>query len=150
MANKIQDVINKKLKGETQKNALDFIAHIETAKFTVNQNDPNDESGWNVPGLCFIVILDNDDFLAPWTVWLSVENLGEKLANPVEEDLKNFAWNNVSPCGSCGGTCTPGTSTTIFGKVFENVCNHNLMLTNPDAEAVGYMKKIVDIKEQEQ
>ena len=153
MANKrIEDVIQKVLTGDAQKNALDFIAHLragdEPEKFTIVMNDENDESGWSATHLGFIVITGSDDFPGPWTMWLEANNLGESGA-PVDEDVKEFAWTHVSPCGSCGGTCSPGTSTKVFGKGFENVCQHNLMFTNPDAEAVAYMKKIVDIKKSE-
>ena len=148
MANKkIEDIINKLLTGDAQKNALDLVAHLQAAGFTITQNDANDESGWAVADLGFIVIMGTDEFPGPWSMWLSAENLGEKLTTP-DESLKQFAWANVAPCGSCGGTCTPGTRTTIFGKVFENPCQHNLMFTNPDAETVAGMKKNRGYKEE--
>ena len=52
----------------------------------------------------------------------------------------------MSPCGNCGKNCTPATNTKVFGKDFENTCQSNLLLVNPSAEMVGYMKKLVDIK----
>ena len=147
---RIEDVINNVLKGDPQKNALDFIAHLradeKSGDFSIEMHDEKDESGWSVSNLGFIVINGSDDFPGPWTMWLEVNNIGEHSEAPVDEHIKEFAWAHVSPCGSCGGDCSPGTSTKVFGRGFENVCQHNLMFVNPDADAVGRMKAIIDIK----
>ena len=146
---KIEDVMKNVLKGEAQENALNFISHVrklnESGVFPINMNDENDESGWNVDGLGFIVVTGGEDFPGPWAMWLMAENIGEHTQN-TEDDIKEFAWSHVSPCGSCGGDCSPGTTTKVFGKTFENVCQHNLMFVNPDSEAVRNMKRIADIK----
>jgi len=149
MSKKIEDVINDVLKGDTQKNALDLITHLRTCDFSIVMHDEKDESGWNVENLGFIVITGSDDFPGPWTMWLGADNIGEYSEFSIDEHIKEFAWSHVSPCGSCGGKCSPGTKTKVFGKDFENTCQSNLMFVNPDAEAVAYMKKIFDIKKSE-
>ena len=146
MPKQIEDVIRSTLKGDTQQNALDLVAHLCASGQPIIMHDEKNESGWNAPDLGFILITGTDDFPGPWTMWLGAENLGENAPIPVDEHIKEFAWAHVSPCGSCGGKCTPGTRTTVFGKVFDNVCQHNLMFTNPNVEAVESMKKIVDIR----
>ena len=151
MSNKqIEDAINNTLKGNAQKNALDLIAHIRASEasgtFTINIHDEKDESGWNVSNLGFIIITGSDDFPGPWTMWIGADNLGEHAEPTTDEHIKEFAWAHVSPCGSCGGECSPGTRTVVFGKTFENVCQHNLIFANPDADAVANLKKIIDIR----
>ena len=146
MAKKIEDIIKSTLNGDAQKNALELIAHITANDFTITMNDENDESGWVVPNLGFIMINGSEEFPGPWTMWMEVNNIGEHSELPIDEHIKEFAWANIAPCGSCGGDCSPGITSTIFGKVFENTCQSNLMFTNPDAEAVDRIKKIVDIR----
>jgi len=79
-------------------------------------------------------------------MWFGENNIGEHSEIPIDEYIKEFAWKHVSPCGNYGKECTPATNTKVFGKVFENTCQSNLLLVNPDAEAVKCMKKLVDIK----
>ena len=146
MAKKIEDIIKSTLTGDTQNNALELIAYLRASDFVIEMHDEKDESGWNVPNLGFIVMIGSEDFPGPWTMWMPVNNIGESAEIPIDEHLKEFAWAHVSPCGSCGGDCSPGTTTKIFGKDFENVCQHNLMFNNPNAEAVDGMKKIIDVK----
>jgi len=145
----IECYISEVLNGDARENALKLVAHIrvgeEAGKSSIVMNDEKDESGWNVPGIGFIVITGSDDFPGPWTMWMGVDNLGEGVTTPVDESLKELAWSYVSPCGSCGGSCTPGARTTIFGRVFENTCQSNLMFTNPDAGVVEGMIKIIDM-----
>ena len=146
----IEEIINNVLSGDAQKNALDLVAHLKTGEgsesFPINMHDEKDESGWHVSNLGFMVINGSGEFPGPWTMWVSADNMGGHWEHPIDGHIKEFAWAHVSPCGSCGGKCSPGTSTRVFGKVFENVCQHNLMFTNPDAEAVAAMKKILDIR----
>jgi len=116
MSKKIEDFINSVLSSEAQKNALELITHIQAkGKFPIKQHDEKDESGWNVDGLGFIVILSSADFPAPWTMWLGADKLGENAPNPIDESVKEFAWAHVSPCGSCGGNCTSGKQNTNAG-----------------------------------
>jgi len=144
---RIEDVISSVLTGDTQKNALEFIAHIraigDAENFSITAHD---ESGFVISNMGYMMVNGSDDFPGPWTIWVEANNLGEHSKTPADENIKEFAWSHVSPCGSCGGKCSPGTSTKIFGKVFENVCQNYLMFTNPNTDAVDYMKKIADIR----
>ena len=143
---KIEDRIRATLKGDAQKNALELVAHIRSidgsGQFTISQHDEKDESGWVASNLGFIVITGTDDFPGPWSMWIGANNISDDQAS---DCLKEFAWKHVSPCGSCGGDCSSGMSTKIFGKDFEKTCQANLMFTNPEAEAIEGMKKIIDV-----
>ena len=148
---KIENVVSAVLTGDAQKNAAGLIAHMRACGevFGVTQNDEKDETGWAVENLGFIFINGGEDFPGPWTMWLNADNLGAGTKLPVDDSLKEFAWAHVSPCGSCGGSCSPGVSAKVFGRDFENTCQTNLMFVNPGAEAIGHMKKIIDIKKEE-
>ena len=147
---RIEDVIYDFLKGDAQKNALDFITHLRTGEksedFSIDMHDEKDESGWSVSNLGFIIVNGSDEFPGPWTMWVSVNNIGEHSESTIPDHVKEFAWAHVSPCGSCGGDCSPGTDTKVFGRDFKNVCQHNLMFVNPDSAAVACMKEIIDIR----
>jgi len=150
MPKKVEELISEKLTGDTQKNALDFITHVRTYDdvFTISMCG-DEESMWNgceVSNLGYIVVNGSDDFPGPWTMWFGVDNIGEYAETPIDECIKEFAWTHVSPCGNCGKGCTPATSTKVFGKDFENTCQSNLLLVNPNADAVECMKKLVDIR----
>jgi len=145
----IEDAINDVLSGETRKNALELISFLRAAdnaeRFVMKMYD---DSGCEVSNLGFIVIGGSDDFPDPWTMWIDADNLGGHLQGQefVDERIKEFAWAHVAPCGSCGGQCSPGTTANVFGRQFENTCRSQLMFTNPDADAVECMKKIIGIK----
>ena len=145
----IEDVINNVLTGDTHNNAMELIAHLrvgeKNGKYLITMHNEKEESGWNVANLGFIIINGSDDFPGPWTMWVGAGNISEHAEFPVEEHIKDFAWSHVSPCGNCGGKCSPGTRATVFGKVFENTCQSNLIFINPDAKTVDCMKKIIDV-----
>jgi len=146
----IEDIINNVLNGDAKVNALDLVAHIraleESDNYTISMHDEKDETGWVASNLGFIFISGSDDFPGPWTMWMEAGNIGEGLEHPADDHIKEFAWSHVSPCGSCGGNCSPGISTKVFGKDFDNTCQSNLIFINPSAETVNSMKKLVDIK----
>jgi len=150
MPNKIEDIINDTLKGDAMKNALELIAYLREAEkpayCSITMHDEKDESGWIVSNLGFMIITGSDDFPGPWTMWIGANNLGEHSETPIDAHIKEFAWSHVSPCGNCGGECSLGTRTKIFGRDFENVCQSNLIFIDPDAETVEDMKKIIDIR----
>jgi len=151
---KIENVINDMLKHDAQKHALDFVAHLRASEapesLSITKNNENDESLWLVKckdkSVCVIFINGSDDFPGPWTVWIDGDYIGEHADSPVDEYVKEAAWANVAPCGSCGGDCSPGSRRTVFGKAFENVCNSTLMFANPDIETLDCMKKIADVR----
>ena len=149
MPRKIEEVINDVLKGDTQKNAMELVAYLRAKEFaisTLDEKDADTWSGFDVADLCYVNVNGSDQFPGPWTVWIAANNLGQHSEGLADECVKEFAWSHVSPCGSCGGKCSPGTHTTVFGRDFENVCSHNLIFINPDAKTVEGMKKIVDIR----
>ena len=81
-----------------------------------------------------------------WVVWSDDSGSNPFSEFPLDEHTKEVAWKNVDFCGN-GGCCRDmGMRKTIFGKSFDNVCLAILRFDNPNDDAVGCMKKIVEIK----
>jgi hypothetical protein len=143
MSNKrIENVINDSLKGEARKNALDFIGFLRSNEIPIEESENYWEIKYKDDGLCFIWIDGSDNRPGPWTVW----SHGEYDIYLVDDNIKEIAWANVNPCGSCGGNCKPGRTKTIFGKKFDNICNSVMAFTNPEFMAIECAKKLVEIR----
>ncbi|MDR1558440.1 MAG: hypothetical protein LBS84_01855 [Clostridiales bacterium] len=80
-----------------------------------------------------------------WIIW-SDDYSSDIFANfPLDEKIKQTAWEHIDFCANCG-SCSGGTCKTIFGKAFENVCNTIFRFDNPDADSVECAKKLVEIR----
>lgn len=150
---KIEEVINGVLIGDAQKNLLDLVAHLqvgEDSDFSIARNTKGDDALWLTKkkdeSVGVIFISGSDEFPGPWTMWVDGDPIGAHENFPIDQHVKEAAWENIAPCGSCGGECSPGFSKTVFGKKFDNVCNSTLMFTNPGVSTLEYLKKIVDVR----
>jgi len=84
------------------------------------------------------------DLPGPWTVWPDlIGTMPEGF--DFDDTLKKIAWKNVNICASCGSNCAPGSNKNIFGKDFENVCGAILAFTNPDAETIKCLKRLMEL-----
>lgn len=139
---RIEDVISETLKGNAQTNALHFVSFLRENEIPLEESENYWEVKYKDKGICFIWIDGSDNKPGPWTIWSN----GEYEDYPMVEHIKEIAWANVNPCESCGGDCSPGSSKTIFGKNFDNLCNSVLAFTNPGSKAVECVKKLVEIR----
>lgn len=143
---KIENIINEKLTGDAQKNALDFISFLRANDITI---DPNDDGvGFAVGGIAgnsggYLHICGNSEFPGPWTFWFNSCDFEDDGA--VDDNLKEAAWNNIGNCGKChdGWKDCGGGDRVIFGKVIENCCNSPLFFNNPDTKMLEYMEKLL-------
>ena len=152
--NLIEDVIKEKLTGETQQNALGFVAHVragdESGDFSICYDTQWGENIWLAKKkdeiVCYINVFPSH---SP-DLWMQVlihGNLGEYAAMTVNEHIKEIAWANMTSCGNCGANCGPEKRRrTVFGKVFDNVCSDTLWFNNPDAATFDCIKTITDIR----
>jgi len=153
MHKKIEEAITGVLKGEAQKNALEFVDYLKSNGFVFHDSD---NYFWHPTyknkELCVINVEINDDgtssFDTMWSLLPSAwENWsdGENMECPVDERTKEIIWANVRPCEitDCGD-CSPGICKIILGKEFKNLCGCFLGIYAPDAETVDCMKKLVD------
>ena len=145
---RIEGYISEVLTKDAQKNALDFIAYLRGDEGFSTSMDSSDT------GRCWIRRNDNlvcemqvraasGDTCEGWDVWFYGDCIGQQ-DSLADENIKETAWANITPCGNCGAECAPGKQKIVFGKVFENVCQSTLGFTNPDAHMLDCMKKIVE------
>jgi len=129
----INEQIQKKLKGDARKNALDFVAFLR-------ENNCED--------LCIIVIAKKPVHISPWTIFFNICDFDG--GDSVSDILKQTAWTHAHVCdhfasngNRCGCGDQPGFRGTMFGKEFENLCKCPLQFTNPGAKKLDHAKKLL-------
>ena len=143
---KIEDTINNVLGGETRKNALDFATFLEANEMTVAGAEVTHKG----KTVCYMHIDGSEQVPGPWTIWTEGDYSSEDESIPLDECTKAIAHAHANICGhftsggkACGCGSQPGTRKTIFGKEFDNVCNADMMFTDPDAETLECIKKLL-------
>ena len=141
----IETIIHEKLIGDTQKNALDFVAFLEANTLALESN--GDGEGWAVGGtvensMGYLLVNGASDMPGPWTLWLNSCDFAD---DSVDEEVKETAWAHAGPCGHChaGWKDCGGGDRVIFGKAFEQLCHSPLMFTDPDAKTLENVKKLI-------
>jgi hypothetical protein len=152
---KIEVFIEEVLSEEAQKNALDFAEYLRTKELTFERGKGYWEDkrywmikrsvAWHDEYICFILVngfgsLMNKDEPKGWIIWFDDWSADF----PLDEKIKEIAWENVDLCGHCGGVCDGGVPKKIFGKEFDNVCRTTFRFDNPNDEMVDCMKKMID------
>ena len=142
----IENVINEKLKGDSQQTALNFIEFLREKELALTSN--GDGIGWAVGGIVgnsagFMFINGEENMPGPWTIWFNSCEFNDE--DSVDDDLKETAWAHASPCGHChaGWKDCGGGDRIIFGKEFEWLCHSPLMFTNPDFKTLENLKKLI-------
>jgi hypothetical protein len=150
----IENFIAEILTGDAQKNVLEFVAYLRAIEMQFERGKGYWEGKlyWMVKYkkeyVCFILIgSEEKPGPGPLTIWSDDSDSNWFEDFPLDECIKEVAWKNVDICGNCGGCGNPGgTHKTVFGKEFDNVCRTTLRFTNPDAEALECVKKMVEIR----
>ena len=148
----IEDNINNCLSGDVAKLALDFVSFLESNEMMIELNMFWNQQGnfWfakykGIEGVCFILVDGSVDIPGSWEIFTGESDESAPECNTDDEKLKAMAWQHINFCGGadCGGICSPGTQKTILGKEFDNVCGSAMAFHNPNAETVGYVKKLM-------
>ena len=156
-ANTVEELIADVLKGETQKNALDFIAFLKASDIPFNYADNFLDVHLQGRNVCSVLITGSDEKPGPWTIWSEQEpgtwvtwpdgEQGDACRNvSVDERTKENAWANVNYCANCGGDCAPGKRKTVLGKAYDGLCSSALSFTDPDAAMLDCAKKMVEAR----
>ncbi len=98
--------------------------------------------------VCFIAIKDPEEPDNRWTVWSDDISSGWLENYPIENELKQTAWNHVGKCGSCG-SCSGGKPKVIFGKSFPRVCGCTFRIDSPDNVDLRFIKRMVELQIEE-
>jgi hypothetical protein len=140
----IEEVMKKTLSGDTLNNALDFIAFLRASGFT-NDDEYNNNFYYMGNPTCVLLCFKNENYQeGEWGIYNYPISECEDF--PLEEDLKEFARQNVRICkGECGCHNWPrGGNKTDYGKEFEGVCSSVIMFQCPDTEAIKKIKKMME------
>ena len=138
-------IINENLTGDSQKNALDFIAFCAANKIRLAFNNKDNNGGDFGNNVGYIWINDDtDNSKRPYVIFFNYCSFGEE--DSVDNELKEFVWANVNICSRCHDgweTCGGGNDVIFFGKTFKNTCNSPLAFTNPDTNDLENIKKLL-------
>jgi len=143
---KIENNLAAALSGDMLKNAQDFVVYLlENGMMP----DPIQETSirFNYMGEMTCIVIFFKDVQNPSGIWFICDTpIREHDGFPLDEDLQEFARTNVRICrGECGCPDWPrGGDKTIFGKEYKSVCSSEIGFTNPDADALGKVKKLME------
>lgn len=149
----IEGKIKKILCGDTQKNALNFVAFLRKNDILLDYNASESEkrSIWNgaVGGIVgnsigYITINGDKNCPGPWTFWFNSCDFDS--SDLADDEFKNAIWAFASSCRRCNKNwekCMGSGKRTILGKEFENQCHSPLMFCNPDAKTLENMEKFL-------
>ena len=139
---RIEDVIRDTLKGDLQKNAIDFNEYLKVNELTAN----GAEISYKGEVMCYMHLDSADDYPNPWIIWTEGDYSHETEDVFMDEQMKEIAWAHVNICKSCGADCSPGKRKMIFGKEFDNVCSADMAFYIPNAEELDCLKKLLDMR----
>ena len=137
-----EEMIKNTLTGETQKNALDLAAFMAVNGITTGEN--HGTIVYNGIVLAWMHMDGSPDLPGPWTVWPDLIGTVPE-GFDFNDTMREIAWKNVNTCASCGSDCTPGSKKNIFGRDFDNVCGAILTFTDPDAETLKCLKRLLEL-----
>jgi len=138
----IEDIFGEVLTGDVLKNALDFMEFLGA-----NEVTQTGQHEWYYKDGC-VCYIDTRNERHSWIVWTEGDYSNECEGFPIDERTKEIAWANVMKCGNCNDVDCSGKEKIIFGKEFTNICNADnvnmtFMFTNPDAETLECVKKLI-------
>ena len=149
----IEEYINEFLIGMNKENALEFVKFIKKNDMVFEKGGGywEDKLYWYIKYkenfVCYILIgSEEKPGPGPWIIWSDDSGINCFVDFPIDEHLKNIAWQNIDFCGK-GGCCSDqGTKKTIFGKNFDNVCRTTMRFTDPDNNEIECLKKLMEIR----
>jgi len=134
----IENDFEKILSGDSLKNAQDFVAFLKAND--IMPDNSGDCYCYKGEELFVMHVYEGDTWFIYWDVIDGLEDL-------LDENLKNFIWDNVMICrGECGCLNWPrGGSKIVFGKEFKSTCSSLVHFSNPGGEALINIKKLVEL-----
>jgi len=150
----IENDITNHLNNERKELALDFVGFLRTNDMPIALNifwhQKNKGHFWfanykETEAVCFILVDGDTEKPGSWEIFTGENDKSAPECNTTDEKLKEIVWKHINFCGKCCTNCSPGTSKTILGKEFRNVCGSAMNFHNPDAETLGYIKKLMNL-----
>ena len=143
---KIEDVVSSVLDGDVLSDALKFIAYLKE-----NRINPQwaAENVWKVSyksySVCFIRLYGaaaHHGLKAG--SWHIVPLIGDYEDSCLSDNFKEIVWANKTTCAKCGQCALKLDK--IFGKEYDYACEKAIVFTNPNAEALECVKKLLEMR----
>jgi hypothetical protein len=136
----IEDVIKDVLKDNAKKNALDLITWLRE-----NKMNPSRASAvsWKISCKACVVCYIRFEFDAGCMRVSPI--IGEYEHDSISDELKKIIMANKTagrPCGERCHTCSYIIN-TIFGKEYDDACGQSIVFTNPGADEIECIKKLL-------
>ncbi|MCL2527488.1 MAG: hypothetical protein FWE42_03635 [Defluviitaleaceae bacterium] len=138
----ITNIFNNELKGDALSNALNFAAFVTANGIATGEG----QLTYDGQAVCYFHVDGKDEMPGPWTIWTEGDYASAPEGFPINQETKETAWANINICGSCGGSCSPGETKTVFGKEFDGVCGAIMAFTNPGKETQAGLFKILEMR----
>ena len=149
----IEQLICEHLVSEEKETSLGFVAYLKENKLTLYRDTGacwKDKIYYWIKKanncIGFIAIADPEEPHNRWTVW-SDDSVAYETPL-VAEEIKHVAWEHIDDCGHCG-SCGGGTTKTIFGKRFDNVCGCTFRIDNAGLRDLPFLKTMIQLRIQE-
>ena len=152
----MEHVIKEALKGDAQKNALEFAVFLSDNEITCLRETTGYWAdkiyficNYKDQSVCYIAINEYEN--NSWYITGDDSGTNWYENADLDEPLKEILWENIDICrdrSSCGACGNPGmmSSKKIFGKEFDNVCPVTIKFTNPGMVTVECMKKVFGVR----
>lgn len=142
----IEDTLANVLQGDALENALKLIAYLRENKINPAWSATN---VWKISyrsfSVCFLRVYGAAEYhgLQAGT-WHVIPFIGEYDASALPDEYKKIVWEKKRTCQNCG-LCSLQLA-HIFGKEYERACEKSIVFTNPDADDVTCIKKLIDLR----
>ena len=142
----IEDVVSGVLEGDVLESALQLIAYLRENKMNPAWSATN---VWKISyksfSVCFLRVFGAAEYhgLQAGT-WHVVPFIGAYEASSLPDEYKEIVWAKKRTCENCG-VCSLQLE-HIFGKEYEHACEKSIVFTNPDADDVACIKKLIGLR----
>jgi len=143
---KFESEINKSLSGDKLKIATAFVAYMKENGMTAHAEHIG-AFEYNGQWVCIACIIPVD---GEPTMVIFDNPLTKHFDDfQLNDELKQFAWEHVNVCTSCGGSSgcgsQPGQTKTILGKELIHLCTSEVAFWNPNADALDKILQMINI-----
>jgi len=146
--------LNETLSGERLNDALNFVDYLHESGRTceLNENHPSAVFKLADEYSCLVMYQEcNDNSMGIWFIlcWRNNRDVYEHESYSIDNNLKEFAQNNIKNCFDCGGCRSQGgepTRRSVFGKEYDNVCNDVFHFYSPEGENLKNVIKLMELQ----
>lgn len=142
----IEAAVGEVLNGDALENAGNLISYLRENRMNPAWSAAN---VWKISyksfTVCFLRVYGAADYhgLQAGT-WHVIPFIGEYEAAALPGELKEIVWAHKHTCQNCGQCSSP--IRRVFGKEYDYACEKSIVFTNPDADDVACIKKLINLR----